>query len=100
MPQAIHDFVEASNFNKKYIHILVINSGMINSKSLTDTYDVGLLNNQFDTPFSALSAIKPFIIIDEPHKFPTGKRHGNIFKNLMPNISSAMVQPLVKAIRT
>ncbi|HFO7389990.1 TPA: type III restriction-modification system endonuclease, partial [Escherichia coli] len=47
---------------------------MINSKSLTDTYDVGLLDNQFDTPFSALSAIKPFIIIDEPHKFPTGKK--------------------------
>ncbi|EOO6049864.1 TPA: type III restriction-modification system endonuclease [Escherichia coli] len=74
IPQAIHDFVEASNFNKKYIHILVINSGMVNSKSLTDTYDVGLLDNQFDTPFSALSAIKPFIIIDEPHKFPTGKK--------------------------
>lgn len=74
MPQAIHDFVEASNFNKKYIHILVINSGMINSKSLTDTYDVGLLDNQFDTPFAALSAVKPFIIIDEPHKFPTGKK--------------------------
>lgn len=74
MPQAIHDFVEASNFNKKYIHVLVINSGMINSKSLTDTYDVGLLDNQFDTPFAALSAVKPFIIIDEPHKFPTGKK--------------------------
>ncbi|EHH6062287.1 type III restriction-modification system endonuclease [Escherichia coli] len=74
MPQAIHDFVEASNFNKKYIHVLVINSGMINSKSLTDTYDVGLLDNQFDTPFAALGAVKPFIIIDEPHKFPTGKK--------------------------
>ncbi|MCX9567606.1 MULTISPECIES: type III restriction-modification system endonuclease [Vibrio] len=74
MPQAIHDFVEASNFNKKYIHVLIINSGMINSKSLTETYDVGLLDNQFDTPFSAISAVKPFIIIDEPHKFPTAKK--------------------------
>ncbi|OWO81543.1 restriction endonuclease subunit R [Photorhabdus luminescens] len=74
MPQAIHDFVEASNFNKKYIHVLTINSGMINSKSLTDTYDVGLLDNQFDTPFAAISAVKPFIIIDEPHKFPTAKK--------------------------
>ncbi|EEZ5177242.1 type III restriction-modification system endonuclease [Escherichia coli] len=74
MPQAIHDFVEASNLNKRYIHVLVINSGMINSKSLTDTYDVGLLDNQFDTPFAALGAVKPFIIIDEPHKFPTGKK--------------------------
>lgn len=74
MPQAIHDFVEVSNFNKKYIHVLVINSGMINSKSLTDTYDVGLLDNHFDTPFSAISVVKPFIIIDEPHKFPSGKK--------------------------
>ncbi|WP_343289784.1 type III restriction-modification system endonuclease [Vibrio harveyi] len=74
MPQAIHDFVEASNFNKKYIHVLIINSGMINSKSLTETYDVGLLDNQFDTPFAAISAVKPFIIIDEPHKFPTAKK--------------------------
>ncbi|EFI0263512.1 type III restriction-modification system endonuclease [Escherichia coli] len=74
MPQAIHDFVEASNLNKRYIHVLVINSGMINSKSLTDSYDVGLLDNQFDTPFAALGAVKPFIIIDEPHKFPTGKK--------------------------
>lgn len=99
MPQAIHDFVEASNFNKKYIHILVINSGMINSKSLTDTYDVGLLDNQFDTPFAALSAVKPFIIIDEPHKFPTGKRHGKILRNLMLNILFVMVQPLARAIK-
>ncbi|WP_119828699.1 type III restriction-modification system endonuclease [Vibrio cholerae] len=74
MPQAIHDFVEASNFNKSYIHVLIINSGMINSKSLTETYDVGLLDNQFDTPFAAISAIKPFIIIDEPHKFPTASK--------------------------
>ncbi|MCD9550518.1 type III restriction-modification system endonuclease [Photobacterium carnosum] len=74
MPQAIHDFVEASNFNKNYIHVLIINSGMINSKSLTETYDVGLLDNQFDTPFAAISEVKPFIIIDEPHKFPTARK--------------------------
>ncbi|ELK8510197.1 type III restriction-modification system endonuclease [Vibrio vulnificus] len=74
MPQAIHDFVEASNFNKSYIHVLIINSGMINSKSLTETYDVGLLDNQFDTPFAAISAVNPFIIIDEPHKFPTARK--------------------------
>lgn len=74
MPQAVHDFVEANNFNKKHIHVLVINSGMINSKSLVDTYDTGLLGNKFDTPIDAISAVKPFIIIDEPHKFPTAKK--------------------------
>lgn len=74
MPQAVHNFVEANNFNKKHIHVLVINSGMINSKSLVDTYDTGLLGSKFDTPIDAISAIKPFIIIDEPHKFPPGKK--------------------------
>lgn len=49
---------------------------MINSKSLTDTYDTGLLDNQFNTPVDALRAVKPFIIIDEPHRFPTGKNMG------------------------
>ena len=74
MPQAVHDFVEANNFNKKHIHVLIINSGMINSKSLVETYDTGLLDNKFDTPIDAISAVRPFIIIDEPHKFPTAKK--------------------------
>lgn len=74
MPQAVHDFVEANNFNKKHIHVLIINSGMINSKSLVETYDTGLIDNKFDTPIDAISAVRPFIIIDEPHKFPTAKK--------------------------
>nr|AKN38376.1 Type III restriction-modification system restriction subunit [Vibrio sp. F12 FF_152] len=72
MPQAVHDFVEATNYNKKYIHVMVINSGMVTSPSMTDVYDRGLLDNKYNTPIEAISAIKPFIIIDEPHKFPEG----------------------------
>lgn len=74
MPQAIYDFVEATNYNKKYIHVLIINSGMINSPSLTDTYDRGLLDNTYNTPIDAISAVKPIVIVDEPHKFPAGKK--------------------------
>lgn len=81
IPQAIHDFVEAANFNKKFIHVLVINTGMINSKTMTDTYDVGLIDNQIDNPFAAIGSVQPFIIIDEPHKFSTEKTTwGNIEK--------------------
>ncbi|MDE1332472.1 type III restriction-modification system endonuclease [Vibrio aestuarianus] len=72
MPQAIHDFVEANNYNKKYIHVMVINSGMVTSPSMTEVYDRGLLDNKYNTPVEAISAVKPFIIIDEPHKFPEG----------------------------
>ncbi|GGE76063.1 type III restriction-modification system endonuclease [Shewanella carassii] len=73
MPQAIHDFVEANNYNKKYIHVMVINSGMVNSPSLTEVYDRGLLDNRYNTPIQAISAVNPFVIIDEPHKFPKAK---------------------------
>lgn len=71
MPQSINDFVNANSVNKKHIHVLIINSGMINSKSLVDKYDFGLFDNQFDRPVDALKAVKPVIIVDEPHKFPT-----------------------------
>ncbi|WP_440874826.1 type III restriction-modification system endonuclease [Thalassotalea sp. PLHSN55] len=75
MPQSIHDFVNANSVNQKYIHVLIINSGMINSDSLQkDKYDTGLFNNQFDCPVDALQAVKPIIIVDEPHKFPTAKK--------------------------
>lgn len=75
MPQSIHDFVNANNVNKRSIHVLIINSGMINSDSLQkDKYDSGLFNNQFNCPVDALSAIKPIVIVDEPHKFPTAKK--------------------------
>ncbi|EGQ8126952.1 type III restriction-modification system endonuclease [Vibrio parahaemolyticus] len=77
MPQAIHDFVEANNYHKKYIHVMVINSGMVNSPSLTEVYDRGLLGNRYNTPIEAISAVKPFIIIDEPHKFPKAKTTWN-----------------------
>ncbi len=75
MPQSIQDFVNANSVSKKYIHVLIINSGMINSPSLQeDKYDTGLFNNQFDCPVDALKAVKPIIIVDEPHKFPTAKK--------------------------
>ncbi|QIA64023.1 type III restriction-modification system endonuclease [Vibrio astriarenae] len=77
MPQAVHDFVEANNYNKKYIHVMVINSGMVNSPSLMEAYDRGLLDNKCNTPIEAISAVKPFVIIDEPHKFPKAKTTWN-----------------------
>lgn len=72
MPQSIHDFVNADSINSRYIHVLVINSGMINSETVQEfRYDVGLFDNQHDRAIDALKAVKPLVIIDEPHKFPT-----------------------------
>lgn len=82
MPQAVHDFVEANNFNKKYIHVMVINSGMVTSSSMTEIYDRGLLENKYNTPVDAISAVKPIIIIDEPHKFPEGGKTWDVINRL------------------
>ena len=82
-PITIEQFVEAEN--KKEIHVLLINAGMINSPSMTDAGDKAL-KDLFDNPVDALAAVRPFVIVDEPHKFPTresAKTWANI-KRLKP----------------
>jgi len=68
MPQAVSHFVEASSFNQSYIHVLVINAGMINSPTMSEVFDVTLFD-KYSTPFEAIASVRPFTIIDEPHKF-------------------------------
>lgn len=78
-PSSISNFVRASNFGND-IHVLVINSGMINSESIKDSYDINLLD-LYPTPIEAISACKCVTIIDEPHKFPTSKKtFSNVLK--------------------
>jgi len=59
MPQAISDFCRAdSQMNKKAIHILVINSGMINSKTMNKAFDVALFD-EFNVPHEAIANARP-----------------------------------------
>lgn len=69
--QSIKEFSQVRQTRDK-IHILIINSGMINSKSMLEEVDVNLFEN-INTNFEALKYIKPVIIIDEPHKFASSK---------------------------
>lgn len=68
MPPAVNSFVNAGSFEKNKIQVLVINAGMINSKTMQEKFDRTLLDKHI-VPFEAISATKPFMIIDEPHKF-------------------------------
>lgn len=74
-----------SNFttadDNKIIHVLLINAGMINSDAMkassSQAYSLNFEN--YDTAFGGLSATRPFVIIDEPHKFKTANvTWGNI----------------------
>ncbi len=70
MPPAISSFVNAGVFEKNSIQVLVINAGMINSSTMQQSFDKGIFDKHL-IPFDAISATKPFLIIDEPHKFGT-----------------------------
>lgn len=74
MPQVVTRFVNASSVNTSNIHIMVINAGMLNSDTLHKTYDTSIFDHSYNSPVDAIKAVRPFVIIDEPHRFPTGKK--------------------------
>ncbi|MGY0694067.1 type III restriction-modification system endonuclease, partial [Virgibacillus sp. FSP13] len=78
-PLEVLNFVKATSFDKK-IHVLLINMGMLNSKTMSLIYDDSSLFGSAETPFDLVSRTKPFVIIDEPHKF---KRGNESFKNIL-----------------
>lgn len=117
-------FVQADD--KQKIHVLLINAGMINSDTMAgkDKGNDGsyLIKDQFHVPFDALASAHPFVIVDEPHKFPTrdgaktwanilklnaqfilryGATFNNQFENLVYRLSAidAFNDDLVKGIR-
>ncbi len=79
MPPAVNSFVNAGVYEKNSIQIMVINAGMVNSETMQKSFDKGIFDKH-TTPFKAISAVNPFIIIDEPHKFGTGK---TTFENIL-----------------
>ncbi|MDK4574165.1 type III restriction-modification system endonuclease [Kingella kingae] len=122
MPSEIVRFVETDDAQK--IHVLLINAGMINSDTMAgkDKGNDGsrLIKDKYHVPFEALAAVEPFVIVDEPHKFPKDKktwenllkfnaqfilRYGatfnNQFENLLYRLTAidAFNDDLVKGIR-
>lgn len=74
MTSEIVRFVETDDTQK--IHVLLINAGMINSDTMAgkDKGNDGsyLIKDKYHVPFEALAAVRPFVIVDEPHKFDIG----------------------------
>ncbi len=83
IPPAVISFVNAGNYEKNSIQVLIINAGMINSDTMKKSFDKGLFD-KYTVPFEALAATKPFVIIDEPHKFGTGNTTWENIKSMKP----------------
>jgi type III restriction enzyme len=84
MPPAVNSFVNAGNFEKNKIQVLIINAGMINSKTMQEKFDRTLLDNHA-VPFNAISATNPFMIIDEPHKFDKANKTWENIQKMNPH---------------
>ncbi|MBV7441365.1 type III restriction-modification system endonuclease [Weeksellaceae bacterium TAE3-ERU29] len=83
MPPAVNSFVNAGVYEKNTIQVMVINAGMINSKTMQESFDRGIFDKH-SIPLEAISAVKPFLIIDEPHKFSTGNKTWQNIKKMKP----------------
>jgi type III restriction enzyme len=68
IPPSVVSFVEAGAFDKYSIQVLVINTGMINSDTMQKHFDRTMFD-EYDTAFDAIASTRPWMIIDEPHKF-------------------------------
>lgn len=83
IPPAVTSFVNAGNFEKNSIQVMIINAGMINSETMQKSFDKGLFD-KYTVPFDALAATHPFMIIDEPHKFGQGNKTWENIQKMKP----------------
>ncbi|MCZ2357702.1 MAG: type III restriction-modification system endonuclease [Bacteroidia bacterium] len=84
IPPTVTSFVNAGNFEKNSIQVMIINAHMITSETMQKSFDKGLFD-KYTIPLDAIAAVKPFIIIDEPHKFKESNKSWKIIEdNLKP----------------
>ncbi|MBY0795233.1 type III restriction-modification system endonuclease [Corynebacterium parakroppenstedtii] len=89
-PLSVTNFVNADASDPSEIHVLVVNSGMLktgkNDSLNRSDYDQTLIG-QYNQPYEALAAIKPVVIIDEPHRFKRNNvAFGVIEKRIKPQV--------------
>ena len=79
-PAQLTEFVESSRANSNQIEVLLVNSEMLRSKSMSDeNYDQTLAGGE-TSPLKAIAATRPIVIIDEPHRF---KKENETYKKIM-----------------
>ena len=83
MPPAVNSFVNAGVYEKTSIQVMVINAGMINSETMQKSFDKGIFDKH-TVPFKAISAVNPFLIIDEPHKFSKANKTWENIQKMKP----------------
>jgi type III restriction enzyme len=68
-PSAVRAFVEGSNQTSNRINVLLTNMQLLTNGTMLSRSDYDFGVHGYYRPFDALAATKPFIFIDEPHRF-------------------------------
>lgn len=85
-PAQLSHFVESTRQNKNQIEVLLINQGMLHSKSMhRSDYDQTLLGGE-TCPIEAIASTRPVVIIDEPQRFPRGKKFYQDIECIKPQL--------------
>ncbi|MDR2152292.1 MAG: type III restriction-modification system endonuclease [Helicobacteraceae bacterium] len=88
IPEALRRFCDGSKAEGKTINALLLNDAMLSSVSMTrNDYDTNLLGS-INRPVDGLKAVRPIVIIDEPHRF---KKDGKAWQNIKENISPQLI---------
>ncbi len=86
-PSAVSEFVKGSCQDTKKIYVLLVNMQLLKDAKnyILSRDDYGSVVEGFYRPYNALKATRPFVIIDEPHKFSRDqKAFGVIQKEIAP----------------
>lgn len=80
-PSVVREFVSGSSQNKNKIYVLLTNMSLLTGSNLLtrSDYDYGV--EGFYRPADALAATKPFVIIDEPHRFSRSQKAWQFIEN-------------------
>ena len=80
-PSVVREFVTGSSQNKNKIYVLLTNMSLLTGSNLLtrSDYDYGV--EGFYRPADALAATKPFVIIDEPHRFSRSQKAWQFIEN-------------------
>ena len=81
-PAAVSEFVKGSNRDTKKIYVLLVNMQLLKvaKNYMLSRDDYGSVIEGFYRPFDALRATRPFVIIDEPHKFSRDQKAFGVIK--------------------
>lgn len=86
-PAAVSEFVKGSCQDTRKIFVLLVNMQLLKDAKnyILSRDDYGNIVEGFYRPYNALKATRPFVIIDEPHKFSREqKAFGIIQKEISP----------------